>query len=225
MRNTAFVLIFIFAACLGSSNLYGQKNRPYDCGPVHKKKTIKTLAPVVEFIGLKPGDTFADFGASSGYYTAMMATYTDGVTYYVQDIDSVCLNVEELDKVLNYYSKIAGKRLEDTNQFYPINGTETQTNLPEEIDKIYGNKVFHALSQPDSIVNDLHSKLSPTGQLFIRDEFTFDGSTKKCPDENCGEYIPYEQFIEIMERNQFVLLEKSENIGSLPIYKFVKASK
>lgn len=196
---------------------------PYPCGPVLDKEGIQIFNRQNQYLGLKPGITFADVGASSGYYDGAMAVFLDSVTFYLNDIDIHCLNEKNLNKVLRYYSALKGSRIDDTNPFHYVIGTPTHTKLPENyFDVIFCNATAHVLDYPDSMMTDLHSKLKANGHLFIRDEFVCNGEVKKCASKKCGHYLlQYEPFVQLMRRSGFELEGESKDFGH-PIYKFGK---
>ena len=204
---------------LGCSSLF----RPYPCGPVLDEEAVQIFKRQSEFIGLKKGVTFADIGASSGYYDAAMAIFVDSVTFYLNDIDYHCLNQKNLDKVLRYYSKIRGQKIESTNIFSYVIGTPTRTKLPDDtFDVIFSNATMHVIEYPDSILGDLYRNLKPQGNLFIRDEFLYHGEERKCPSKTCQRpLLQYDPFIRLMNRNGFVLTGETLEFGH-PIYKFSK---
>jgi len=204
---------------LGCSSAF----RPYPCGPVLNEHDVQIFQRQSEFLGLKKGTTFADIGASSGYYDAAMAVFVDSVKFYLNDIDYHCLNQKNLDKVLRYYSKIRGQRIESTNTFHYVIGTPTRTRLPDNaFDVIFSNATMHVIESPDSIISDLYANLKADGYLFIRDEFLYDGEQRKCPSKKCQhQLLQYDSFIRLMNRNGFVLKGETLDFG-YPIYKFSK---
>lgn len=206
-----------------NSMVEAQLKRPYDCGPVLKKKSIKTFERLSRYLGIEAGTVFADVGASSGYYNGAMGVYLDSVTFYIQDIDEACLNKENLKKVLKYYSKFRKGEITDTNDFNIVIGTTTKTNLPENtFDVIYSNATYHVLDDPDAVVSDLYKSLKEEGTLSFRDGFVHDGSEKFCDDKDCGSPLAqHEDFIETMTRNGFVLIDETDEFG-YPVYKFKK---
>lgn len=216
MRPALFILSFLVAGC-GDSLI-----RPYKCGPVLTEKDIQIFRKVNTFLDLRAGDTYADIGASSGYYDGAMAVFLDSVDLYIQDIDQHCLTERNLKRVVRYYSRF--RKTPDTNHFHVTIGDEKKTNLPRGIfDKIYCNATFHVLQYPDAIVSDLYTRLRPDGKLFIRDEFVYHGETRYCDAKQCRNLIPqFEDFLAIMERNGFRLTGQSDDLGDYPIYRFEK---
>ena len=219
MKSVWIICIcFVLAGC----SLF----RPYPCGPVLDEEGVQIFKRQGEFLGLREGTVFADIGASSGYYDAAMAVFVDGVTFYLNDIDHHCLNQKNLSKVLRYYSKIKGKPLDATNSFHYVIGTSKQTKLPENsFDVIFSNATMHVIEYPDSILSDLHRSLKADGNLYVRDEFVYNGEQRKCPSKKCGhQLLEYEPFIALMSRNGFQLTGETLEFGH-PIYKFSKVEK
>ncbi len=222
MRPIKFITAFIVAINF-SLTCTAQLFRPYKCGPVLKKSQIQTFDSLNQYLDIKSGDTFAEIGASSGYYDGAMAVYLEDVTFYLQDVDEECLNEENMGRLLKYYSKFKDKPIETSNTFHIAIGTETSTNLPKNMfDVIYCNATYHALNQPDSIIVDLYESLKSNGTLSIRDEFVMNGKSKFCNDKKCGnELARFEDFMNTMRRCGFELIGQSDQFG-YPIYKFMK---
>jgi hypothetical protein len=222
MRSIRFIAL-VLSLAITQVFVQAQIFRPYKCGPVLKKDGIQTFDSLNQYLAIKPGDVFAEIGASSGYYNGAMAVYLDNVTFYLQDIDRTCLNQENLTKVLGYYSKFRETPITATNKFHIVIGTETSTNLPRDsIDIIYSNATYHALDYPDSIVADLHKSLKTTGVLAIRDEFVYDGKLKYCQDKKCKNPLAFfEDFSNTLAIAGFELIDKTDQFG-YPVYKFRK---
>ena len=176
-----------------------------------------------KYLGISTGDVFAEVGASSGYYNGAMAVFLDGVTFYLQDIDQECLNQKNLNKVLRYYTKFREFSISATNEFHIVIGTETKTNLPQNtFDIIYSNGTYHALTEPDLIIADLHQSLKPKGILAIRDEFIYSDSLKYCGDKKCGHPLAkFEDFQATLFNGGFDLIDETDEFG-YPVYKFSK---
>jgi hypothetical protein len=221
MRYQFFIAIA--TALISTEICQAQIFRPYKCGPVLKKDDIQTFERLNDYLEISSGDSFAEIGASSGYYNGAMAVFLDSVTFYLQDIDRDCLNENNLQKVLRHYSKFRKSPITATNSFHIVIGSETKTNLPiNAIDIIFSNATYHVLDQPDAIISDLYQSLRYDGSLAIRDEFVYDGSIKYCPDKNCKNPLTkFEDFQATMERNGFVMVHQTDQFG-YPVYKFRK---
>ncbi len=219
-----YSLLVVWVLLLVSAGVCrAQVFRPYKCGPVLKKDGIETFKRLNNYLEIAPGDVYAEVGASSGYYNGAMAVFLDSVTFYLQDIDKNCLNQQNLQKVLRHYSKLRQSPVDATNQFHIVIGTATETNLPREaIDIIYSNATYHALTQPQAIIADLHQSLKPRGILAIRDEFVYDGQLKYCADKNCRNPLAsYGDFMATLTGNGFQLIDHTDEFG-YPVYKFRK---
>ena len=216
-----WTMVCILLVC--SHVTFSQLFRPYKCGPVLKKDNIQVFDSLNQFLDIKPGSTFAEIGASSGYYNGAMGVFLNDVTIYIQDIDETCLNEKNLKKVLSYYSRFSDVPIEEKNSFHVRIGTDYKTNLPENsVDVAFANATFHVLEHPDSIVADLHRSLKANGTLSIRDEFVEDDVVKLCPYKKCGKPITeFNEFQAIMNRNGFEMIDSSNQFGH-KIYKFVK---
>jgi len=190
---------------------------------MNQKGIKQVFQPIINYMELKSGDTFADVGASSGGYTVMMATLLENTTIYVQDIDTACVNERELNKVIDYYSLQSHKPLRKVNSIHLTVGEPDKTNLPEgAFDAIYTNGTFHLFHFPDKMVLDLYSRLKPEGALYVRDNFSTKKQIQFCVDKKCTKpLVPVDTFLSIMARNKF-RLEKSKVFSGYPIYKFSK---
>lgn len=217
------LLVAIISLIVSVDLCQAQLFRPYKCGPVLKKDGIQTFKRLNNYLELSPGDTFAELGASSGYYNGAMAVFLDSVTFYLQDIDRDCLNEHNLEKVLRHYSKFRESPITTTNSFRIVIGGQTKTNLPKNtMDIIFSNATYHVLDHPDDIIADLYQSLRSYGILAIRDEFVYNGSVKYCHDKACKNPLAkIEDFQATMERNGFVMIDKTDEFG-YPVYKFRK---
>lgn len=215
MKTALFVVLpVLFFSCASV--------RPYSCGPVLNQKTInETFSRILAFMGVKPGETFADLGASSGYYTVMMSTLLRDNIIYVQDIDTVCLNEREFNKVITYYSKQSGVDLRSQNDLRYIIGTPDGSNLPDNyFDHIYTNGTFHHFADRDKMVRDIYRKLKVGGEVTVRDSFT-SKEEEYCMDATRVKLQPVDTLLAVMSRNGFRLLDRKD-FAPYPAFKFGK---
>ena len=197
---------------------------PYAKGPVFSRENAKsTFQPLVEFMEIKPGMVVADVGAGSGALTVIMATQLDSCTVYIQDIDRKVLQQKNVNKMVAYYSKQLGYDLGQRNQFHLVYGTDTQSNLLDQsIDVMYLNATAHVFSSPDSMLQDLQTKLKPAGKIFIRDSFQGDhGEGEFCTAKDCGKRLPtIEEFLTMMIKNGYRLFKQSPDFSGYPVFGF-----
>lgn len=217
-------LVALFAVCLSCS----KPGLPYEGGPVMKQKHVReTFTPILEFLEAKPGIHFADVGAGNGAFPVMMSTLMKDVTVYVQDIDTKTLTRENLDKIISHYSKESKQDLKSKNRYHLVIGDTRQTNLPEKkIDLIYTNATIHVFDAPDEMLQDIKTKLSPNGRIFIRDSFKNDnGEGEFCSDKTCAKrLLAIPEFLAMMEKNGFKLVKQSANLSGYPVFGYEVAN-
>lgn len=167
---------------------------------------------MLDEFGLKTGDTVADIGAASGWIDGILSLYTDSVSYYIQDINTVYLNSDEFEKVNKYYSGLrAGTQ---TNTFQLVIGVKKQTNLPDiKFDKIIFNNSFHEILFSDKILQDVIKRLKPGGQLIIREGMSNNLKTHKLSGCKISAY-KCQQIIDKMRFYGYYLLKVSEPLNS-----------
>jgi ubiquinone/menaquinone biosynthesis C-methylase UbiE len=222
LTGSCFLLLLLaFPSC-------APRVAPYEHGSVMKQKHIhETFQPILEFMSVQPGVVFADVGAASGDITVMMATLMDGVTIYIQDIDTSTLQQNNLDKIINYYSAQSHQDLRKKNKFHLTIGDPLHTGLPEStFDLMYTNATLHVFDAPDSVLTDMRKKLKPTGKLFIRDSFKNDhGAGTHCSDPECAKpLLSIEEFLTLMKKNGFVLVKQAPEMSGYPLFGFALAN-
>jgi ubiquinone/menaquinone biosynthesis C-methylase UbiE len=215
--------ISIFILCLSACGTHA----PYENGPVMKQKDIvETFEQLLEFMEYKPGMAFADVGAGSGALTVMMGSLMDSSVVYIQDINADVLNLPNVDKIVDYYSKQSGRNLRSNNKFELTLGTAFHTNLPDStFDLVYSNATVHNFISLDSIAADLKKKLRRGGVLYLRDSFKKnDTELTFCPDPTCARpLLTAQECLMVMQRNGFVVVKHAPNMSGHPIFGFAIA--
>ena len=162
---------------------------------------------------LQPNETIASIGASSGVWEIWFASQVEGLTFYLQDIDPLNCNQEEIEYGIKYYEKLLQKPI--SGKFIPIIGTQSETNLPENLlDKVLVINSLHEFETPELILRDIQRILKTNGQLFIEEQIaTFSGEIH----EGCGKRLFTEiELINFLKENNFELkrtYSKSENVA------------
>jgi SAM-dependent methyltransferase len=128
------------------------------------KKLLKQKC--LDTINIENGETIADVGAGNGYLEGMLSLFHDSLTFYIQDVDTSICNQKSVDKVVDFYKKLKGKPF--NSKFYMVNGSDFETNLPDEtFDKIFMLNVYPCLKYPQILMTDLKQKLKPDGRMYV----------------------------------------------------------
>jgi len=109
---------------------------------------------LIKALGIKPGDTIADIGAGSGYFTRRLAAETgDGGRVLAVDIQP------EMLRILKQNLEQEGIR-----NVKMIRGTEKAPNLPKaSVDLVLMVDVYHEFSYPHEMMIAIREALKPDG--------------------------------------------------------------
>ncbi len=140
---------------------------------------FETKKQLVDFLEIKKGDVIAEIGANNGINLGVLSTVYDSVTFYAQDINPKALSQSKLNKTIKYYTK--HKQSPQTNTFKRIIGTVNSSNLPTGMfDEIFLIDAYHDFDEKDKMLDDIYTKLKPTGKLILMDGASFIGDTIIC---------------------------------------------
>jgi predicted methyltransferase len=142
---------------------------------------------VLQAMDLKPGQTVADIGAGTGYFSRRIAPVV-GPTgkVYANDIQP---------RMLEALQERAAK--EGITNIVPILGTETDPKLPEKVDRILLVDVYHELQQPEEMLARIRDSVKPGGMVIVI-EFRKEGESashihpdhKMSAEEVLAEWLP-----------------------------------
>jgi len=123
-----------------------------------ERETEEAPTKAIAALQLRPGQTVADIGAGSGYYTVLLsAAVGPRGRVYATDIQP-----EMLALIRN---KVENQRLSNVEL---ILGTPTESRLPEAaIDLALMVDVYHELAQPQVFLQSLKRALKPDGRLVL----------------------------------------------------------
>ncbi len=162
-------ILFIFIiGVLFSAGCLHRKPLPFQCGYIFTKEEAvrKYFGPEIKAINYQPGDSIAFIGASNGYRAAMLSMLVDSIHFYLQDIDTLCLNTQEVNNAWSYYENLHGAPFYST--YETVLGSEHATGLPEgRMEKVVITATFHHFSDTLGMLNDLRNILKPEGRLYI----------------------------------------------------------
>ena len=117
-------------------------------------------------IKFKKGEIIADIGAGNGYIEAMLSIFNDSLTFYIQDIDTSVCNQRAIEEVIDFYQKVKSRPF--TNKFIVVNGTDTETNLPDRtFDKILMLRTYPYLKEPRKFIMDVRENLKDDGLFYV----------------------------------------------------------
>ena len=138
---------------------------------------------------------------------ASIASYVDGISWTLQDIDTVCLNTREFRKILAYTVTLKNKPIKDS--FTIVIGNEKSTNLiNNNYDRILLINTYHELPHKVDILKDIYAKLKINGCLVVSDRFA---EKKGVVRKDCGHEEPTElELLSTLETAGFILISKKD---------------
>jgi ubiquinone/menaquinone biosynthesis C-methylase UbiE len=116
-------------------------------------------AKAIAALDVRPGQTVADIGAGSGYYTVRMAEAVGPKgRVYATDIQPAMLDLIR--------KKLAAKKNAENVEL--VLGTLTESKLPDAaMDLALMVDVYHELAQPQAFLRSLKRALKPDGRLVL----------------------------------------------------------
>ena len=171
IRNNSIILIilsfFYLLSCktsVDSNSMQPIDGYPFLTSKEEIKKTLEDRG--IAAIKFKKGETIADIGAGNGYIEAMLSIYYDSLTFYIQDIDTSICNQLSVNEVVDFYQEVNGRPF--TNKFIVVNGTDTDTNLPDStFDKILMVRTYAYIKEPRTFIMDVRENLKDDGLFYV----------------------------------------------------------
>ncbi len=118
------------------------------------------FAAVARTLDIQPGQTVADIGAGSGYYTIRLSPVVGpGGRVIAQDV------------MQSYLDRLARRvRVAKLGNVRFVRGTQSNPRLPANaVDVALMIHMYHEISQPYALLNHLRISLKPNGRLAIVD--------------------------------------------------------
>jgi ubiquinone/menaquinone biosynthesis C-methylase UbiE len=117
---------------------------------------------VIEALALAPGDTVADLGSGSGYFSVRLANAVPEGKLYAVDVD------EEMNERLRKRFRVA-----DVTNAEIVLASPDDPKLPDgEIDLVFTANTYHHLRDRPAYFRRLQADLSPRGRVAVLE---FDG--------------------------------------------------
>jgi 2-polyprenyl-3-methyl-5-hydroxy-6-metoxy-1,4-benzoquinol methylase len=131
-----------------------------------KSKQISANA-ISQIADLRSGDVIADIGTGDGWFAAVLSTFSDRLTMYLEDVDSVVWNQKNFDRALAFFSQQADKpSLHST--FYHSIGSQSVTGLThQQFDKVLIIDTYHHFKNRGDMISDAVKLLKPEGKIII----------------------------------------------------------
>ena len=147
---------------------------------------------ILQHIGIKPGFFVLDYGCGPGSYIAPLAELVgESGRIYAMDINPLALKAVQRIALKNNIKNIETLK------------TDCQTGLPEKsIDVVLLNDIFHGLSQPEKVLQELFRILKDDGILSFNDH-----------------HLQENDILNGITQNGFFRFEKKYNNN----YRFIKA--
>lgn len=115
-------------------------------------------------LSCQPGETIASIGSGNGTKEIHISCFVEGITWYLQDIDS--LRLYQFEQVLTYHEELIGSTIDA--DFNLVLGTVRSTGLQHGIfDRVFMFNVFHEIESREGIMKEIHHLLKEEGVLMI----------------------------------------------------------
>ena len=113
---------------------------------------------VIDVLGLRPGQSVADIGAGTGYFTVRLARSPAAPAVYAVDIEA---------KMVQYLRDRAAK--EGLKNVTAVQASADRTNLPSPVDVVLIVNTYHHIPNRVAYFRELRKSITPGGRLAIVD--------------------------------------------------------
>jgi ubiquinone/menaquinone biosynthesis C-methylase UbiE len=115
-------------------------------------------ARVIDALQLAAGQSVADLGAGTGYFTVRLAKAAARPTVFAVDIEK---------SMVEYIRQRAAK--EGLTQVVAVQGSATSANLPEPVDVVLVVDTYHHIPNRPVYFRELRKSMKPSGRLAVVD--------------------------------------------------------
>jgi cyclopropane fatty-acyl-phospholipid synthase-like methyltransferase len=113
---------------------------------------------VIAALGLKAGQSVADIGAGTGYFSVRLARSAAAPAVYAVDIEAA---------MVDHLTKRA--HAEHLMNIMPVRASATSPNLPKPVDMVLVVDTFHHIGNRTAYFRELKKSLTPGGRVAIVD--------------------------------------------------------
>lgn len=162
---------------------------------------------VLQAMALKPGQTVADIGAGTGYFSRRIARVVGpSGKVYANDIQPGMLEAVKERSAKEGLANVV-----------PVLGTETDPKLPGKVDRILLVDVYHEFQKPEEMLARIRESLAPGG-LVIVVEHRLEGDTAAHIRE--GHKMSVDQVLAEWTPAGFDLVERIETLPTQHMFVF-----
>lgn len=209
LLNICVALIF---SCKSVNKPYNYKRFPDNYSEIHRD-----YESYYYLNACHRGETIASIGAGNGIKEIQISCFIEGITWYLQEIDSSRLY--QFEEVLTYHENLIGSSI--NADFNLVLGTENSTGLPHGIfDRVLMLNVFHEIESREGIMREIHQLLNEDGVLIIMERI---GKTVGEVHGDCNyPKLMEPNFLQEMNDYGYTLKRKKlgEEISNLMFYTF-----
>jgi SAM-dependent methyltransferase len=113
---------------------------------------------VIEVLDIKRGQSVADIGAGTGYFSVRLARSAAAPKVYAVDIEP---------SMVDYLRRRAAK--EALPNIVPVQADSERANLPEPVDLVMIVDTYHHIGRREAYFRELRKSIKPGGRLAIID--------------------------------------------------------
>ncbi len=138
-----------------------------------KRPSWENTPVIISNVGIKPGDTVADIGSGSGFFTHKFS----GMVGPTGKVYAIELKDEHIDRLNTFIGENSIQNIE------VVKGCEDKLELPCQVDKMFMCSLYHIMygvisdSDRDAYLRSLKQWLKPGGELIIVDNGPVDDDT------------------------------------------------
>lgn len=136
---------------------------------------LAALKAEIGFYGLRPGEHIAEIGAGQERFAAAVAATAGGMTYYLNELDTMALM--RIAYHLGYNPAFRGRE----NRFFAVRGSAFSCGLEgATLDKVIIRNAFHHFDHPAEMLASVKASITPQGALYLKEMYRED-----CPNDCC----------------------------------------
>jgi SAM-dependent methyltransferase len=179
-----------------------------NCTFYHSKADMarKRLVQFFDTLRFAPGEHIAEVGAKGANLAGMFSLMYKDIDFTLEDIDSGCLNDQQVDFVLRHYSSINGGKHPEGIRCHVVIGNDSSTTLPTAAyQKVFFINTYHEVTKPKPMLADIYRILAPGGILYAQENVSLRKPVRR---KDCGHMTPVEsELLQAFQAAGFSLLK------------------